>query len=292
MGRRSPEPKASPYAMLAPFGLVFLVFTLIPLVGSLALATTRTFGPEHVTYVGGGNFSFMLRDPLFWTAVRNTAVFTVASVCVQLPCSLGLALILNKNGLPGRAFFRLVFFMPVLVGTVFAALMFQPILESHTGLLNRSIHAVVPAFDPAFPWLERHVMLSLIIASLWMYTGFNMVYFLAALQNVSKDLVEAAKIDGAGPVARFVHVTLPAIRPVGSFVVLTSVIGSVQLFELPFIMLGGAGPESRGLTVVMYLYQTGFQTGDLGYASAIGWALAVVLAIAAVIQLLASGDRT
>jgi ABC-type sugar transport system permease subunit len=109
-----------------------------------------------------------------------------------------------------------------------------------------------------------------------------MVYFLAALQNVDGELVEAAMVDGAGWWYRFRHITLPAIRPVGTFVVLLSIIGSFQLFELPYILLSGPGPDNQGLTVVMYLFQVGFQQGDLGYASAIGWMLAVLLGLFAV----------
>jgi ABC-type sugar transport system permease subunit len=111
-----------------------------------------------------------------------------------------------------------------------------------------------------------------------MWVGFNMIYFLAALQNVSKDLSEAATLDGAGPFRRFVSVIVPAIRPIAGFVVLLSVIGSFQLFELPWILLNNAGgPDNSGLTIMSYLYQMGFESGDLGYASAIGWILAVVL---------------
>jgi len=128
------------------------------------------------------------------------------------------------------------------------------------------------------------VMPALIIAALWLYVGFNMVYFLAALQNVPGELMESAGIDGAGPWDRFVHVTLPHITPVAGFVVLLSILGSFQLFELPFVLLGGAGPENRGLTLVMYLYNTGFVTGDLGYASAIGWVLALILASVTIVQ--------
>ena len=112
-----------------------------------------------------------------------------------------------------------------------------------------------------------------------------MVYFLAALQNVSKDLIEAAEIDGASPWQRFYHVTIPGILPIAGFVTLLSVISSFQLFELSYIMLNDtSGPDNGGLTIVMYLYQTGFQTGDLGYASSIGWVLAIMLITIAMIQ--------
>jgi ABC-type sugar transport system permease subunit len=117
-----------------------------------------------------------------------------------------------------------------------------------------------------------------------MYAGFNMVYFLAALQSVNRDTIEAAMIDGAGAVQRFWHVVLPAIKPVAGFVMLLSIISSLQLFELPWILLEGPGPENRGLTLVMYLYQNGFEQNDLGYASAIGWVLALLLMSIAIVH--------
>ena len=136
-----------------------------------------------------------------------------------------------------------------------------------------------------FPWLTEHVLPGLILASLWMYVGFNMVYFSTALQNVRKDLLEAARVDGAGPVGRFVHVTIPAIRPVASFVTLLSVIGSFQLFELPYLILDVAGrPSEKGITLISYLYTNGFDLGDLGYASAIGWVVGVILIVATVVE--------
>jgi len=143
---------------------------------------------------------------------------------------------------------------------------------------------MLPAFPSEFPWLEIYVMPALIIASLWMYVGFNMIYFLAALQGVDENLLEAAEIDGAGSWHRFRHIILPQIAPVTGFITLLAIIGSMQLFELPYILLGGPGPEERGLTIVMYLYQYGFEIGDLGYASAIGWSLALILVAVALVQ--------
>lgn len=274
--RRRPDGWWAPYFFIAPFVVVFAVFTIYPLYQSVALSFQQTYGPKSATYVGLANFHNLLEDRLFWKAVRNTAVFTCASIFIQLPCSLALAMLLNRPKLKGRAFFRLIFFSPSLVGLVFVAMIFALIFEKRTGLLNVLLHRYT-GFDPDFPWLQEYVMPAMILASLWMYVGFNMVYFLAALQNVSRDLLEAAEVDGAGAWSKFWHVTIPAIRPVATFVVLLSLIGSLQLFELPYVLLGGGGPDNQGLTVVMYLYQCGFQVGDLGYASAIGWLLALVL---------------
>lgn len=265
------------WLLLAPFLVIFAVFYAYPLVRSVLLAFQQTFGPGSSRFVGLGNFRFLLSDSLFWTALWNTIVFTCGSVFIQLPLALGLALLLNRPRVRGRALFRTILFAPALVGVVFVAMMFGVIFEKRTGLLNLFLHQMF-GWNLDFPWLETYVMPALILAALWQYVGFNMVYFLAALQNVPAELLEAARIDGAGSWKRFLHVVLPAIRPVGAFVVLLSIIGSLQLFELPYIMLNStAGAENRGLTVVMYLYQTGFQIGDLGYASTIAWVLAILL---------------
>lgn len=275
------------YLLLAPFLLLFAVFTAYPIGRSLLLSTQQTFGPGTQLSVGLDNYRAIFRDPLFYTALTNTTIFTMGSVFIQLPLSLGLAMLLNKPGLRFRSFFRVIFFAPSLVGLVFVAMIFSLLLEKRTGLLNRVLHSAI-GFPLDFPWMQQYVMAAMIVAALWMYVGFNMVYFLAALQNVSRELDEAAMIDGAGPWQRFLNVTLPAIAPVGGFVVLLSIIGSFQLFELPWIMFQGPGYDNRALTVVMYLFQAGFEVGDLGYASAVGWVLAAVLIVATLAQRLLS----
>lgn len=272
-----------PYLFLAPFLTLFVVFTGYPLVQSLVLAFQQTFGPRVSAFVGLDNFKFLLHDPQFWRAFANNTVYTAGSIFLQLPISLGLALLLNRPGLRNRALFRLIFFAPSLVGLVFVAMLFSLVLEKRTGLLNVVLNQFA-GFPLEYPWLDEHAMLVLILVSVWMYAGFNMLYFLAALQNVPQDLVEAAVVDGANAWQRFWHITVPAIRPVLGFVVLLSVVGSFQLFELPYLLLNGAGVNQQGLTIVMYLYQNGFETGDLGYASAIGWVLALILIGVTLIQ--------
>lgn len=276
--------RSAPWVLLAPFAILFAVFFIYPTVQSASLSLQQTFGPSHRRFIGMDNYRNVIADPLFWKAVRNTLLFTAGSVCIQLPLSLFLALLLNRPGLRGRAFLRGVFFAPVLVGVVFVAMIFGVMFEKQTGLVNVALHAAF-GWDLDFPWLMEFVIPALIVASLWQYMGFNMVFFLGALQNVRRELVEAATIDGAGAWQRFRHVVVPQIKPVGTFVVLLSIVGSFQLFELPYVLLNGtAGPDNSGLTVVMYLYQTGFDQGDLGYASAVGWLLAIILVGFAVLQ--------
>ena len=221
----------TPYFFMAPFLIIFSVFTLYPLAKSVILSIQQTYGPGFTIFLGSENFTNLVEDPLFWIAVRNTVIYASASLFIQLPISLALAILLNQPWMRGRLFFRLIFFSPALVGVVFVAMMFSLILQKRTGLMNLLLNFFF-GFDPDFAWLEQFIMPALILCSLWMYVGFNMLYFLASLQNIDRDLMDAAKVDGAGSWHRFLHVTIPAIRPVAGFVVLISLIGSFQLPKL------------------------------------------------------------
>ena len=278
---------AIPWLFLSPFLAIFLTFTAWPLIRSLILAFEQTFGPKTTIFVGTLNFRFLLHDPLFWTALGNTLLFTICALLVQIPTALGLALLLNRPDLRGKRLFRLAFFSPSIVGLAFVAILFSLMLEKRIGLINGSLHGLFSSWDPDFPWLQNYVLTCLVGATLWLSAGFYMIYFLAALKNVPAELFEAANIDGAGPWQRFRHITLPEIRPVLNLITLLVVVGSFQFFELPFLLYndtGGSGPENRALTIVTYLYQTGFRSGDLGYASAIGWVLTLILVGFALVQ--------
>lgn len=299
MSMHSMRTRLAPWTLLAPFLVTFAVFTAYPLVKAALLSMQQTFGAGNARWVGLANFQNLWSDQEFWVAMRNTFMFACGSVFVQLPLSLGLAMLLETKGLrggglAGRSLYRVILFSPALVGVTYSAVLFGIILERPAGLMNRVLHWLTLGWwSVEFSWLDDHVMWALIVSALWMYVGFNMVFFSAALQNVRQDLVEAATVDGAGPWDRFWHVTVPAIRPVAGFVVLLSIIGSFQLFELPYLMLQTpGGPDNRGLTVVTHLYLQGFAVGDLGYASAIGWVLAMVLMVFAVLQrMLSRGEE-
>lgn len=267
----------APYLFVSPFVVLFLIFGLYPLVRSFVLAFYITSGPSSQVFVGLENFRFLFSDPDFHKAVRNTAVFAFFSVAVQLPLSLGLAILLNQRALVGRDFFRFSFFSPHLMGQVFVAVLFSVIFIPHFGLLNRALHFLV-GLDLDTKWLSNPslVMPALVLTSLWMYVGFNMIYFLAALQAIDAELYDAAHVDGANAFQRFVHVTWPGLQSVFVLVLVLATIGSFQLFELPYVMLNNSsGPDGAGLTIVMYLFTNGFVNGDLGYASTIGWTLAI-----------------
>jgi len=276
---------------VAPFVVLFCAFMLYPLARSLMLSFHKTVGPRHEIFVGLENFRFLLRDRYFWLAVANTTAYTIVFLALQIPLSLGLALLLNGKNVICRSVYRFAFFSTHLVGQVFVAVLFSQLLSPRGGLVNAIVARIV-GHDVEINWLgdPNLVLPAMLIAGLWLSVGFGMIYFLAALQAVDHELYEAAHVDGAGRWSSFWHITLPGIRPVLVFIILVGTIGAFQLFELPWVLFNqSAGPDSRALTIVMYLFQTGFQLNDLGYASAIGWMLVIMVMAVAVGQLKLSG---
>jgi ABC-type sugar transport system permease subunit len=291
------QQRAAPYLFVSPFVVLFVLFLLYPLGRSLSLSFERVVGeggPSLWRYVGTANYRFLLHDPLFWLACLNTALYAVMLLVLELPLSLGLALLLNSRRVRGRAFFRFAFFAPFLVGQVFLAMLAYLMLAPRQGLVNQFIALLLPKIGNESNWRGNPMlaMPAVVLASLWVSIGFAMILWLSALQAVDPQLYEAAAVDGAGRWGRFVHVTLPGIRPMFVFLLIVGTISALSLFELPYVFFQGPGPGFAGLTVVMYLYEFGFQTGDLGTASAVGWVLAGLIFVITVAQIrLTSGGR-
>jgi len=287
--------RLAPYMFVSPFVVLFCAFMLYPLGRSIVLSLHKTSGPTRIRFVGIENYTYLLGDPLFWVAVGNTILFTVCYLALQIPLSLGLAMLLNNPRVRMRNFFRFAFFSSHLVGGVFVAMIFRMLLTERHGLINRMIGAAFPFIGSEINWLAKPplVMPAIVLTSLWLSLGYGMIYFLAALQSVDRELYEAAEVDGAGKWSQFWNVTLPGIRPVLLFMLLVGTIGALQLFELPYVLESeineGMGPNNASLTIVMYLYNLGFNVGDIGYASAVGWALVVLIAGVAFLQLKVTG---
>jgi ABC-type sugar transport system permease subunit len=173
------------------------------------------------------------------------------------------------------------------VGGVVGAIIFSMLLDARHGLVNNAISFLLRR-TIEIDWLGQPnlAMISILIAALWLWIGFGMIYLLAGLQAIDPELYDAANMDGAGPWHRFIHITLPELRGVLGFVTVVGTISAFQLFELPYVLFRqSTGPASRGLTVVMYLFLTGFQAGDLGYAAAIGWMLVLLIFAVSLIQI-------
>lgn len=286
--KRGRYPERVPWLFLSPYLLLTAVFFVYPFLNAVILAFHQTNGPKSRVFVGLANFEFLLADATFHRALLNTTIFAIASVCLQLPLSMGLALLLNRGDDRIKGFFRLILFSPNLVGQIFVGILFGVLFTPRYGLVNRTVQGLV-GWGLEERWLSSPALVlpAIILTSLWLWVGFNMVYFLAALQSVDKSLEEAARTDGAGEWQVFWHVTLPSMRHVVVFVVIMSIIGSYQLFELPLALLhetNGFGPDNSGLTVITYMNQVAFQDGDLGLGSAVGWVLAIVIFTISLLQ--------
>ena len=281
------QARYAPYFFVAPFVALFCAFMAYPLVRSLILSFYKAASPRTMRFVGLDNYRFLLRDWAFRGAVVNTVYFAIVFISLQIPLSLGLALLLNSRHIRGRHFLRFAFFSSHLVGSVFVAIIFNLLLTPRHGLINKGIGAVFPFIGTETQWTAKPLlaMPAIIMAALWLSVGYGMVYVLAALQGVDRELYEAAEVDGAGRWARFWHVTLPGIAPVLRFLILVGLIGAFQLFELPFVLFGQtSGPAGYGTTIVMYLYFMGFDTGDPGFASAVGWVLVLIIFAISLLQ--------
>ncbi|MEU6238571.1 sugar ABC transporter permease [Kitasatospora sp. NPDC047058] len=281
--------RALPYLLLAPALVTFAVFKAYPIVSSLLLSLTTGSGAA-TRNAGAANYRRLLHDPLFWTALRNTAQILVVQVPVMLALALALAVGLNSALVRWRTAWRLGVFMPVVTGLVATGVVFAFLLRTTDGPVNKLLGLVgLPGAD----WLGDPfwARMAVVLVLTWHYTGYNAVIYLAGLQGIPKELYEAAMVDGAGPLRRFASVTLPALRPVLLFTVVLSTIGTLQLFDEPFVLTRG-GPDNATLTVSMYLYDNGFRYFDFGYASAIAYALTLIVSVLGAAQMRLMGERT
>lgn len=238
----------------------------------------------------GRSFIIGAQDKLFWIALRNTVVFCLLAVPLSVIPALLLANLLNSQ-LPGMKFFRAIYFLPSVAAVVGVALIWQWLYNAAVGYINYAILGIVNFIngifgtgiaDPQIRWLSdtRTALLAVIIMSAWQWIGFNTVLFLAGMQNISKEIYEAATVDGAGKWAQFTKITIPLLAPTTFFVVTTAIINALQLFEQVYVLINTeppGGPANSTISLVLYLYVKGFQRFQQGYASAVAWVLFIVI---------------
>jgi len=273
------------YGFLAPAYLIYLLFLAIPLVASLLLSVLEvdrlTLAAE---FVGWSNFDWILTDPRFWKTFGNTFYFIALAVLGNVGLGLGLAVLLDRN-IPGPLLylFRLAYFLPVLVSLAFVSFIWRFMFSFDLGAINYYIRMLGL---PAVGWLtDKNVaMLSIVIIDVWKNVGFFVIILLAALQGVPRNLMEAARIDGASPFTTLRRIKLPYIAPVILFCVTYATIGGLQVFDsIKIITDGGPGDSTR--SVVMYMFSEAFSAGELGTGAASALTLLVVIAIVTAIQL-------
>jgi multiple sugar transport system permease protein len=293
--RRFSDVGISTYLMLSPFALLFLVFSVYPVLASLRLSFMRynaICNPDQSPCgsVGFGNYTtLILHDDRFHKALANTALYVVGAVILGMIASLSLALTLQEDSRVNRVL-RVIFFLPSVTSGIAVVLVWGWVFRGDgVGLLNAllKLFSVEPIEWLATTWMAIPI---LIFMSIWGGAGFGMILFLAGLNSIPAMYYEAAVIDGAGPKERFRYITLPLLRPVMVYVAITGTIGAFQIFEGVYLLFPTSvgsigGLQDMALMIVPYLYDAGFNKFRLGYASAIAWILFAIIFIISMINL-------
>lgn len=265
---------------LAPTLLGLTVLSAGPILATLAISLTEWDLLRAPTYVGVDNFVTLASDDRFGKALRNTAFYTVVSVPLGMVISLALAVALNQT-IRGIAWIRTAYFLPVVTSTIAVALVWQWIYSPDAGLLNQALglFGIAPQRWLSNPTLA---MPAIVLMAVWQGLGTNIIIFLAGLQAIPSELLDAASADGAGPWARFRNVVLPLLTPSIFFTGVLSLIGSFQVFDQIFV-LSRPRPTDATITIVYFIYENGFKFFRMGYATAASWVLFVIVAFFTVI---------
>ena len=273
------------------------LFIFYPIVYSLYLSTFSTRGFLK-TFVGFGNYIRLIQDSYFILALKNVLIILVIQVPIMLLLALVFATLLNDPRLKFKGIYRTALFLPAVTSLVAYTILFR-LMFSNEGLINNFLLSVRIIKEP-IRWLldPFWAKVTLIIALTWRWTGYNMMFYLAGLQNIPTEVYEAAEIDGASRTVQFFKITIPLLRPIILFTTITSTIGTLQLFDEPMNLAAGVvtgssvGPGNSLLTPSVYIYNVCFKySPNFGYASAISYVIVLIAAVLAIIQFKVAGER-
>ncbi len=278
----------TPYLFLAPYLLLFGIFVLLPAAFGVWISLhSWDFMLPRKPFVGLANYAALLDSGSlqfedFWRSMRATAIFTVASVPFLVVIPLGVALLLNRH-FPGRTFFRAMYFAPYVLGVAVIGVLWRFLLDPNIGLVNVTLDRLGLPHDTPWTTATPWVWVSLVGMTVWWTLGFNAVIYLAGLQDVPRDLYDAAKVDGANRWQEFWNITLPGLRPVLTFVVTVTILASANMFGQSYLVTrGGPGDETR--TAIMYIADEGLRGFRMGSAAAMSYVLALFLALVSLVN--------
>ncbi|MEU7512576.1 sugar ABC transporter permease [Streptomyces sp. NPDC042898] len=286
--------KASPYAYIAPFFTLFAAFGVFPLIYTayVSLYRVELQTPGDMEWRGLGNYTALLGDEFFWTALRNTFTIGVLSTVPQLVMALGLAHLLNYR-MRGRTFLRTAILLPYATSVAAATLVFAQLFGRDFGLINYVLGVVgVGPVDWQTGTVASQIAVSTVVV--WRWTGYNALIYLAGMQSIPDELYEAAAMDGASRWRQFVHVTLPGLRPTIIFTVIVSTIGATQLFGEPLLLEGSisGGISHQYQTLGLYMYEQGWGFFHLGRAAAIAWVMFLLIVVVVGVNALIARRRS
>ncbi|WP_373713357.1 carbohydrate ABC transporter permease [Streptococcus sp.] len=271
------------YAFLSPALLLLTVFLLIPVVMVFYYAFTDYYmlTPDARQWVGLDNFTKLVQDPTFLKSIFNTAKFVIWIIPVQLGLALGMALIVNKPR-KGNMFYKVAFFAPVVMSLAVISILWLYLLNPNNGLLNALLNKIGIASQP-FLTSPKQAMYAIIMVSAWQGAGYQMLLFLGGLQNIPRDVYEAAELDGFTKFQQFRYITMPLLKPTALFILLTTLISAFKLIVQPMVMTQG-GPMNSTMTMVYYIYQKGFTDRMVGYSSSIALIFTTFIGLITLIQ--------
>lgn len=277
------------YPMILPFVIVFLIFSVYPVLRTLQLSFTSYKGYGDAIWIGFDNYVRVFKDKYFWQAFLNTLNIWILNIVLQLGLAFALTIVFNdmKYRIRGLSIFRAVFYLPNLISCASVAFLFKTLLDWKFGTFNQVLMALKLTKEP-INWLGDLVIApyTVSIINAWMWFGNSFLMLMAGVQGINKDYYEAASIDGAGRWKLFTKITLPLLKPIMIYVAITSLIGGLQMFDMPHLISQGNAYIHDGplQTMVMYLYKFGFQVNQVGYGSAIAYVLFAIILVVSIVQ--------
>ncbi len=278
------------YLFILPFVIVFLVFSVYPVLRTLQLSFTDYKGFGDPNFLGLDNYKRALSDKFYWRSLGNTARIWSVNIIVQLGIAFLLTIVFSdmKYRMRGLGIFRALFYLPNLIAATSVAFLFKTLLDWKYGTLNQILYKLKLIKAP-IDWLGQKTTapLSVSMVSAWMWFGNSFIILMAGVQGIPKDYYEAATIDGAGRWKIFRSITLPLLKPILLYVAITSLIGGIQMFDIPFLINNGGANGNPGgslQTVIMYLYKFGFVSYQVGYAASVAYLVFIIILITSIIQ--------
>lgn len=281
--------KVAPYVFILPFVLSFLIFWIYPLFSTVKMSF-QSILPNQIEWIGLKNYTKLLRDTTFHTAIKNSFTYMAISIVLLIPFPMMFAVLMDSNLVKAKGVWKALLYLPALTSVVISGTLFR-LMFSEYGTSQMNVVLGWFGIDPV-AWLKNGVtaMMALVILCCWRWTGVNMLYFISGLKGIDSSLYESAEIDGANSWKKFRYITLPLLRPTTIYVLTISIYAGLAMFLETFMLWSNnPSPKNIGLTIVGYLYNRGIQKNQMGYASAVGLVLLGIALLINVIQLVATG---
>lgn len=270
------------YTFLLPAIVLFMLFSVIPIVYSFYLSTMKWNGFSiNKEFIGIKNYINIFTNKNFYNSLFITIIYTILVTLGSILISMFLANLLNKE-LKFKSIFRIAYFIPVITATAAAGVVWKYMLDPSQGIVNKFLNYV---HISSIPWLTNPfwVIISISLVGIWKRIGYNMVIYLSAMQSIPNSLYESADIDGATKFEKFKHITIPMLKPTTLLLIIMCFIDSFQVFDQVYVMTNG-GPVGASDVLGLYMYREGFASGNVGYASAVGWVIFLFIFIATIVQ--------